>query len=343
MAIYDPNFSPLKDLQARRRADKKRKQRLAPREVPGSVLNAGSAFAIKGNKAAATAMRNRAERDWQQDEDKRLSGVQSQLYKEDADRSESALGRVGDFAKQEMVGSQQLERQEMVGGQQLGLEAARSKSALNLDERRGKRALGLETMRQLGKSGKQKKTGLPSMKDRFSMRGNLRKEFYGKDPTGKGLRKKYGDKGFELFFREQEKFYQPAPEQAARPNVNQPPNNPVFRDPVTGVWTNRGAPALPQMSGQDVESYVAGAAGQQGATGQQVNGVLPRIQADPYRKNPSLSEFVQPRLAEKERFLADAFRPPPRFAGGSDLPEQTRDPFMEKRRALLGNINRYRQ
>jgi len=204
------NFTPVADLDRRREAAARRADRLAPGKPGDAVKTAGAAFRKNGRDTSASLAREHtALSNFRKQDAERLSGVKQQIYKEEADQRNTALGIAGDMG-----------RQQLTGQQQLGLARLKSGNDRSLQELRGEQQLGIAQLK-LGAKGKGAGTkGALTAKNRFDIRKGLNAEFYGDNPAGESLRKKYGENGFGLFATLMEKRYQP--QQAGPAQLPQP-------------------------------------------------------------------------------------------------------------------------
>jgi hypothetical protein len=349
MARYSKDFTPVADLKRKREAEAALKARFARREPPRALSSAGAGFAAAGNKAAAAHMRSKALRDWQSGEDRRLADVKKQYYGEQASAGKSALAHGADLQKQRIAGKQQL-----------GLAKFRAKEDRNLQELRGQQQLRVQQLKgsttRAGQGTGAK--GALTAKNKFDIRKGLQTEFYGDNPAGEALRKKYGDNGFGMFATQMEQRYAPQQQQPGPVALPQPPAQVrPFKDPSTGVW--RGGqieqpatlpsagsalspgqlpvsqPAMQQQGGLDTRD-------------QPVSMMAPqenmRLGAA-FTPPQSLSEFDQGAVGQREAKLAEAFGRPLKKKAlplpGSQLASSLRDNVLRKRAMREGRGSYY--
>lgn len=243
MATYDPNFTPVADLMRKREAESKMQARLARRETPDYVKDAGTAFMRGGRDTPASlARKHTALTRWGRGENERLAKVKSELYDEQADALQSGLDRSATAQQSRLGRVADMRKQKLIGKQQRGLQNLRGEQQLRLETMRGEQAQTLAGMK--GASGRGK-TGLPSKKEMLDARNKLFEQFYGKGSGGKQLREKYQG-NFDKYAEEVMGAMAPAPPaQAALPA---PPS-----DPSSGTITSGGRVIAAQVGGQDVD------------------------------------------------------------------------------------------
>ena len=335
MAVYDKNFTPVADLNRKREAEAQLKARLAPGDPGDEIKNAGLAFMKNGRDTPAslarkhTALVNFRERD-----SERLAGVKQQLYKEEADRRNTALGIAGDMG-----------RQQLIGKQNLGLARFNAKNNRSLQELMGEQQLGLARLKT-GASGARAGAdkGALTAKDKFDIRKGLNAEFYGDNPAGEALRKKYGENGFGLFATQMEQRYQP--QQAGTAQLPQPVDQSygtISRGGQVIAGSTGGLPTDPEAFATQLKQGLQPVVQQQilQPTGR-VQATLPKEMGLPkptdtaFRRPPSLEEFERMQQEEREQEVTEAFRRPPTLAEfkRKQSPQKRLRPYTRRAPAL---------
>lgn len=307
MATYDPNFTPVADLERKREAEARRQERLARRETPDYVKNAGTAF-MRGGQAtpASLARKHTALTRWNMRENDRLAKVESQLYGEQADALQSDLDRAATTQQNRLGRAADMRKQGLIGKQQRGLQELRGEQQLELETMRGELAKTLAGMK--GVNGR-RKTGLPSTKDMLTARNQLFEQFYGKGRGGKQLRDKYqGD--FDKYVDEIMGAMSPPP-----PAQNALPALPA--DPSYGTITRGGQVIAAQVAGQtvDPEQYAS-----------QLKASLPgQAQAQPVVEQPTRKiQATLPQVEDIDYEIPEMFTEADRIPGVSRvLPQRT--------------------
>jgi hypothetical protein len=278
MAIYSKEFTPVADLKRKRELESRRKARLAPKKPPSGVLEAGAGLAARGNLPGAAAVRNKALRDWQTQEGRRLADVESQLYKEESDTRQAGLSIAADMQKQRMADEQQTGLARFQAGEQAKLQGERLAAQEKLARQKLPGQKGGLTPKQIA-----------------DLETGFREEYYGKGDRGRELQGKYGTRtegglfgiggeevsggGVDAYVRDMMHRYQQPDAQAAQgmPQAKQPAL-PSYGSITSGGEVVARQGAVPR-GGIDTEGYAASLRGGLPQAPRQIEQPTGRIQA----------------------------------------------------------------
>lgn len=307
------------------KAEKRRAERIAPREPPRSLRQAGAAYRRGGRSTPASIARQAtATSRWQQREDERVQSAKDKLYDEEAAARQTVAGLAGRLAEQQLSGAQQMDQErfraktgtesrlaeiEAGGAQQMKLAEFQAEQGMAMLGEKGKQAERLAGMK-LPQAGK----GLLTQKQRADLESGLRSEYYDEGLGGEEIRKTYNSpNAYVGYGMRNYSGAQPAQGQLPAP-AGQPSGG-----TVTGFGKHVTMGPGGDMETAAIQQGVAGLP-ESSATEDYVSGVRSRLPQQPQQAVPvaHATQGFQGDMSD------DQFEPLPRRQGGVSTAEHPR-------------------